>query len=68
MIIMALLQVPSLINQKQWPELAGFTVMWVFATTYAILITAQVAIPNPTEILRPLLQAIYRLIGLEIDL
>ncbi len=68
MVSLALLQAPSLVNQKQWGELAGFGAMWIFATTYAILITADVPIPNPTELLRPVLEAFYRLIGLNITL
>lgn len=68
MLLMAALQAPPLVRQKQWPELAGFGVMWIAATVYAALITTGVNIPNPTELLRPLLQSFYRLIGLDITL
>ncbi len=52
MILIALIQVPALVNRKRWPELAGFAAVWIAATVYALLITAGVPIPNPMELLR----------------
>ncbi|MEW5786066.1 MAG: hypothetical protein AB1767_13500 [Bacillota bacterium] len=68
MILIAILQIPPLLKNKQWPELAGFGAIWVFATVYIALLSAGVPIANPTEILRPLLQGFYRWIGLDIEL
>jgi uncharacterized membrane protein len=63
MILIALLQVPALVNRKRWPELAGFGAVWIAATLYALLITAAVPIPNPTELLRSFYSWFYPLIG-----
>ncbi len=67
MILLALLQVPSLINRKQWGELAGYSLVWLMAATYAMLVAARVPLPRPVEVLRPLFQALYRLLGLKIE-
>ncbi|MGB4182602.1 MAG: hypothetical protein WBK41_04270 [Dethiobacteria bacterium] len=64
MVLIAFIQVPSLFNQKMWPELAGFSVLWIAATLYALLITAGVSIPNPTELLRSFYSWFYPLIGI----
>jgi hypothetical protein len=65
MIIIAALQAPPLVRQKQWPELAGFGAMWLFASVYAVLIAAGVPIPTAPEVTGRLLEALYRLLGLE---
>ncbi|NLA11821.1 MAG: hypothetical protein GX883_06835 [Firmicutes bacterium] len=52
LIAIALIQVPSLVNGKRWPELAGFTALWLVAALFALLITAGVSLPTPTELLR----------------
>ena len=63
MVLIALIQVPSLVNGKKWPELAGFITVWIAATVYTLLITAGVPIPNPTELLRAFYGWFYPLIG-----
>ncbi|NLA26974.1 MAG: hypothetical protein GX878_06215 [Firmicutes bacterium] len=63
MVLMALIQVPAMINQKKWPELAGYAAVWLAATVYALLITAGVPVPNPTELLRSFYSWFYPLIG-----
>ncbi|HPU01470.1 MAG: hypothetical protein GX890_05680 [Firmicutes bacterium] len=66
MALIALIQVPSLVNRKRWPELAGFITIWIFATAYALLIASGVSIPNPTELLRAFYSWFYPLIGVNI--
>ncbi len=63
MVLMALIQVPAMVNQKKWPELAGYAAVWLAATVYALLIAAGVPIPNPTELLRSFYSWFYPLIG-----
>lgn len=63
MTFIAFIQVPALINRKRWPELAGFSVLWIAATLYALLIAAGAPIPNPTELLRSFYSWFYPLIG-----
>lgn len=67
MILLALLQVPFLVKQKQWGDLAGYGLVWIMAATYAMLVAGRVPLPRPVEILRPLFQALYRLLGLEVE-
>jgi hypothetical protein len=38
------------------------------AATYALLVAARVPLPQPVEVLRTLLQALYRFLGLEIQI
>ena len=67
MIPLALLQVPSLVNRKQWGELAGYSLVWLMAATYALLVTA--GSPSPAgQVLRTLLQALYRFLSMEIQI
>ncbi|MFY9384727.1 MAG: hypothetical protein WAQ10_03035 [Dethiobacteria bacterium] len=64
MILIALLQVPALVNGKRWPELAGFAVIWIIATLYALLISTGVPISTPTELLLSFYNWFYPLIGI----
>jgi hypothetical protein len=68
MLIMALVQVPVLINRKQWKELAAFTVFWVVAGIYASLIlgtfAGDLAIPNHTELLIRFFNTLYGWMGM----
>jgi hypothetical protein len=68
MALLALLQVPSLVNRKQWGELAGYALVWTIAAAYALLVAARAPVPRPIEVLRLLLQALYRSLGLEIQI
>lgn len=63
MIAMALIQVPAMVNQRKWPELAGYAAVWIPAAAYALLVAAGVPIPNPTELLRSFYDWFYPLIG-----
>lgn len=67
MVLIALFQVPSLVNQKQWGELAGFALVWTMAAAYALLVVSPVPVPRPIEALRVLLQMIYSYLGLDIQ-
>ena len=52
--IMALIlaiQLPLLLKEKQWGELAAFLPLWLVATVYASLVALNIPILNPTEIL-----------------
>ena len=52
--IMALIlaiQLPLLLKEKQWGELAAFLTLWLVATVYASLVALNIPILNPTEIL-----------------
>lgn len=63
MVIIALLQVPILINKKQWKELAAFAFFWVAAGIYASFILGtfigDLAVPNITEYLIRFFSALY---------
>jgi len=69
MIIIALMQVPVLINKKQWKELIAFSAFWVIAGIYASLILGTfvggITIPNHTELLERFFTALYQKLGME---
>lgn len=68
MLIIAVVQVPVLINRKQWKELVAFSVLWVAAGIYASFIlgtfNGEVAIPNITELLIRFFDALYQRLGM----
>jgi hypothetical protein len=51
LVVMLAIQLPLLIKEKQWGELAAFLTLWVVASVYASLVALDVSIPNPTDIL-----------------
>lgn len=64
MIALAALQIPSLITQKQWGELAAFAAIWTAGGIYASMITLEAPIPSLFEIIRFLLDGAYRMAGI----
>ena len=68
MIAIAFIQVPSLVNGKKWPELAGFSIVWFVAALYALLIASGIQLPNPTDLLRSFYSWFYPLIGINFNL
>ncbi|HHX58962.1 MAG TPA: hypothetical protein GX706_04345 [Candidatus Moranbacteria bacterium] len=68
MIAIAFIQVPSLVNMKKWPELAGFSIVWFVAALYALLIASGIQLPNPTDLLRSFYSWLYPLIGINFNL
>ncbi|NLG86083.1 MAG: hypothetical protein GX489_02505 [Firmicutes bacterium] len=50
MAVILAIQLPLLIKEKQWRELAAFLTLWLVATVYASLVALNV-IPNSIEIL-----------------
>ena len=67
MVLIAIYQVPPLVKQKQWAELAGFALVWTMATAYALLVLSPVPVPRPIDLIRALMQAIYSYLGLDIQ-
>ncbi len=51
MFLMAALEVPKMLRQKQWGELIVFGSLWFFATLYASLVAAEAPLPNPTDLI-----------------
>ncbi len=54
MLIIAAVQVPVVVKRKQWGELAVFSLLWIFSTTYALVFAAGVTLPNPATIISQL--------------
>jgi heme/copper-type cytochrome/quinol oxidase subunit 1 len=46
---MALYQVPLLIREKLWRELAAFSFIWILAFSLSLLLTLGVELPSPTD-------------------
>ena len=59
MVIILIIQAPSLLLQKQWWDLAVFLVFWIAASVYALLMAAQVNIPSPSIIITTLIKSIF---------
>lgn len=68
MFLIALLQAPSLVNRKKWPELAGFSAVWLTAAIFALLVTAAVPLPNPIELLGSFYGWLYPRMGVHFNL
>ncbi|MGI6615238.1 MAG: hypothetical protein ACOX30_04335 [Dethiobacteria bacterium] len=68
MLLIVLLQVPSLISQKKWGELAGFSIVWTTATLYALLVAAEAPLPNAIELLLSFYRWFYPLIGVNFNI
>ena len=47
--LIAFLDLPKLIKQKQWKDLAVFLFFFIFAFTVAFLHTIGIAIPSPIK-------------------
>ncbi len=56
MSLIAIIQIPTLINKKQWRELICFAILWIIAGVYASFIlgtfTGKISIINHSEIIR----------------
>ena len=50
MILLAFLQVPSLVNRKQWAELAGYGLVWLLATVYVLLAAGEAPLPHLVDL------------------
>ena len=59
MITIAYFQVSSTVNQKQWHELAGFSVVWIIATAYGFLVIIGVNVPKPAMIIIEFFEGIF---------
>jgi len=45
----ALYEVPGLVREKLWRELAAFTSVWLVAFSLSLLLMLGVKLPSPTE-------------------
>jgi hypothetical protein len=51
MISIAIYQVPGLLQQKMWRELAAFALVWLTAGIYALLVVMRYPLPTVIEML-----------------
>lgn len=59
MILMAMIQIPSLVKRREWKELAVFCSIWLFATVYALLISGRAPLPTTTEVIVSIIEQIF---------
>ncbi len=68
MIFIALIQLPPVIQEKQWGELIVFIGLWIIAGAYASIVIGLddggFLIPNHTEVVHTVVTRIYAWIGL----
>ena len=62
LILVVLGQLPSLVREKQWGEVAAFTFMWVVAAVYATVVIGEILTTNPTQIIIRVMETISRLV------
>lgn len=63
MIIIALVQVPALVREKQWWTLAVFIFLWLTAGSYAAVVALNLPLVSPNDILSELLPRLLPLPG-----
>ncbi|RQD72906.1 MAG: hypothetical protein D5R97_10120 [Candidatus Syntrophonatronum acetioxidans] len=51
MLVLLVLQVPSLYIYQKWRELIVFFFFWAAATTYALLVVSALEIPSPSQLI-----------------
>ncbi|NLZ93554.1 MAG: hypothetical protein GX922_06015 [Firmicutes bacterium] len=60
LLAIAAFEMPRLIKNKWWRELAVFLVLWLFASALAILQFLRIEIPAPIELLKKLLPVLQQ--------
>lgn len=58
MLLIALFQVPIIVNKKRWRELIAFALLWSIALAYALLVASPAVFPNPTDVLVMIIERI----------
>ena len=56
MILILLIQLPSLIHNQKWRELVVFLFYWGGSSAYALLVVAEVPVPTPPEVIMAVLE------------
>jgi len=51
MIVLALIQTPSLVKKRQWRDFAAYCTLWLLAAVYGTLELAEVDVPSPVELI-----------------
>ncbi len=64
MVMILLLQAPSLFFSRKWRDLAFFLLFWVSSSVYAVLVVAGVPLPRPPEIIGAAIKYLSGLLGL----
>ncbi len=64
MLLIAFLQVPVLLRQKQRKELLSFSALWIVAAVYSLLVTLNVPLPTLLEVIDIVYGGISQLAGL----
>jgi hypothetical protein len=63
MITIALFQVPMLLRQKQYRELLGFSMIWLIATVYSLMVVLRVPLPGAVDVLEYIYGRIFELLA-----
>lgn len=61
-ILMFAYQVPPLIRNEKWGELAAFAVLWLVGLVLSVLLAVGVKLPNPTLAIEFLLEPIVKIL------
>lgn len=64
MSLIAFFQVPVLLRQKQWGELQSFSILWIIAAAYSLLVVLDVPLPTLLEVVDFVYSSIFQLVKL----
>jgi hypothetical protein len=64
MSLIAIFQVPVLLRQKQWGELQSFSILWIIAAAYSLLVVLDVPLPTLLEVVDFVYSSIFQLVKL----
>lgn len=60
---MGLLEIPPLIRQRQWQELAAFSVLWALGLALSLTQALGLKLPNPTRGIEFLVKQSIKILG-----
>ena len=57
--IVALIQIPGLVNKQWWRELTAFIILWLSGLILSVMLTVGVKLPPVTNIIGDLVSKIF---------
>jgi|CZCA01.1.fsa_nt_gi hypothetical protein len=66
--VIALFEVPKILEKGLWRELLVFSVLLLFGFTLSVLLALEVRLPSPVKGIRSLMNPILRLLGIHTHL
>ncbi|MEW6243604.1 MAG: hypothetical protein AB1497_04930 [Bacillota bacterium] len=58
MVVIAVIEAPSLIRKRWWRELVVLALVWLLSTAYGVVVIADIPIPRPTRMITTFFQSL----------